>query len=825
MGLRHLLVILVLLAGCAAENHWPLMEPLADRQVRVGETLRVTVHAEDPDGDALRFYVDGKPPGASFSQDGTTALLVWSPSVTDTDVGGREWPVTVSVQDSHGAWISQTFTILALLQSGVPVFLTPPGAILNLAQADYLSFRVEVKDDDSAHVTLREIRGLAGAELRTDGPKSALFVWRPTADQIAQSSFHTAVFGADDDVHAEVHHEVALVLVNAMGRRSCPGQSPTLRHTPPPDQWGQSSIAVKLEAQDPESPVRFPTLFWAWGDEPATDAYTAVTMEPDPGDETSFVAQLPTPGVGEPARFLSYYFSATDNDDLASERCDHATRLPKEGSFYVAAYARDAQESDCLNDRWEPNDGADDAPRLDPGEYAPLRLCAGDEDWFTVELAAGVQGSVTVRPANDAAASFGLDVLDEAGGAVATSVATTEGRRADVPAQATDRTVWVRVHGAADGFRSYALALDLSEEGCPPDLREPDDGLGEATLVPAGGGSFTDGTVCPGNADWFAVDVAAGGHVRAVLTVDAFGGDLDLALVDVDGVTELARAERPDVLEEELGVNLAVGGRYYLRVYAAAGVAGSYGLGIVVTDQSEVCQDDFLSPNHARDTAFMLPEYIYEDLVLCPGAPDWFALGLNGGERLTVMAEGDAEAGLHVAVLGPSSSAPLGEGAGDDSGLASVELDVPTAGDYRFEVTASAEVATSYTLYFFAEDPPGPCLEDRLAGNHDAAHAALVTDLFMTHLKLCGGQEDWFRFEAPPNATVYVDVYYADGWGNLALDLLRADDESLVASSRESEYPWSLTATVDTRGGPHLIRVSGPGVDGLTYDISVFSEL
>lgn len=87
-----------------ATNRAPMIATVPDQRVKVGETLRVTVSASDPDGDALRFSVPTAP--LSLINVGSDvnggAVLTFSPR--SMDQGGR---VTVRAIDSGGL-ISET---------------------------------------------------------------------------------------------------------------------------------------------------------------------------------------------------------------------------------------------------------------------------------------------------------------------------------------------------------------------------------------------------------------------------------------------------------------------------------------------------------------------------------------------------------------------------------------------------------------------------------------------------------------------------------------------------------------------------------------------
>jgi len=79
--------------GKCYENHPPVLGRIGDREIREGEKLELTAHAEDPDGDFVAIYVSGLPAGASF--DRKTGKFSWTPSYNQT---GNYW-VTFSVVD------------------------------------------------------------------------------------------------------------------------------------------------------------------------------------------------------------------------------------------------------------------------------------------------------------------------------------------------------------------------------------------------------------------------------------------------------------------------------------------------------------------------------------------------------------------------------------------------------------------------------------------------------------------------------------------------------------------------------------------------------
>jgi len=748
-------------AGCGEPNQAPRMELVPDQVVRVGETLEVVVRAADPDGDSLTFFIAGKPPGADFTQGADSATLRWSPAVTDGDGAGRPWNVTISVQDSDGAWVSQDFTVTVFLQGGVPTFLNPPGYVVDLATESYIAFRIEVKDDDSAKVGLQLTRTIEGAIFRADGPKSGIFYWEPSAEQIAERAYWSLVASADDEENPPVAHEISIILLNAAAARDCPGQPPNLRHTPLGDQREGTGYAVGLIAFDVESQVRFPTLFWAVGAEPDPTAFRPLSMQADEDQPGTFRAVLPAIQPEGGAGFVSYYFSASDNDDIAADRCDHVARLPKRGTFTFAVYAPGSDPASCLQDAAEPNDTEEAATELPAGVRSGLRLCPGDVDWFRTAVGPDVRATFTVRHVAEHG-DLRPTVWDDAGRRLGETSQFGDRTVVSVPPSGAERMLYTTVEALGDVRLTYGLDLELSQTPCDEDPREPDDAVDQATLVEAPGAAFDDGTVCSGDPDFFLVASGARQHLTVTLDIEPLAGDLDLVVLAPDNTTQLAKIERAGETHEELSLNLDEAGAYTVVVYSPEARNGAYSLAIALADQSLSCQDDALGPNQDRATAVMLPEATWDDLTLCPGRPDWYETGLNGGETLHAAAlASEVTQAFTLTVYDPTGATVLGEAASEE-GWAELTVSIPAAGDYPVRVMGRSASAFPYQFALWVDEAPGPCSEDRLAPNHTSDQAFPVTPVFTTRLRTCDGVSDWFRFDAPPETSVLVLVEVLD---------------------------------------------------------------
>jgi hypothetical protein len=101
-------------------NRPPVLNPLGNKTVAVGNTLTFTVSATDPDNDPLTYSVTSLPlpPNASFST--TTRVFTFAP--TASQVGS--FNLTFAVSDGRGGTASETISVT--VTSGVTVNITSP---------------------------------------------------------------------------------------------------------------------------------------------------------------------------------------------------------------------------------------------------------------------------------------------------------------------------------------------------------------------------------------------------------------------------------------------------------------------------------------------------------------------------------------------------------------------------------------------------------------------------------------------------------------------------------------------------------------------------
>ena len=101
-------------------NRPPVLNPIGNKTVAVGNTLTFTVSATDPDNDPLTYSVAPLPLPANASFSTTTRVFTFTP--TASQVGS--FNLTFAVSDGRGGTASETISVT--VTSGVTVNITSP---------------------------------------------------------------------------------------------------------------------------------------------------------------------------------------------------------------------------------------------------------------------------------------------------------------------------------------------------------------------------------------------------------------------------------------------------------------------------------------------------------------------------------------------------------------------------------------------------------------------------------------------------------------------------------------------------------------------------
>ena len=604
LALASSLLAALALVACGADDTVPPgLQPVAPRTIAVNETLSLELLVRNPGALPLTWGMVGPDlPGfdrvATVSGDSTRGEFRWTPLVSH--VGAHE--VTFAVRSSAG--VSRTTTTITVTPAAdsAPVFLRPgSGATFDLTRDPCVRFDVEVRDDDSAMVTLAARSLLpTGAVLETTGPKTAAFTWCPAPDQIEASERWTIALSANDGDHPATAHDFVAVL-RAGARMDCPGADPVVALTSPaPDARVTSAggFDVTATASDAEGLRDAPLLYWTTTlpDDLTKPDITLFSQLSFVAEGDHFRARLPLvlPEGAEQAVWL--LASATDNDDATGTLCDHRSDTPLIAVTAVGAAGGGA-----------------------------LALCASCS--ASLECASGVC----------AAGASGGHCLAACAGAGATCAAGTCGSV-------------TRIEGTVTNACGDVTAACSAIGVCVDDAREENDDRTMATVYSS---PITNGVICSGDSDWYRIDATTG--TRVDVTLDGFShavGDLDLQLVSSAGAIVASSAGTTNV--ETAGLCMASSGALYARVFGYGGASSpSYALN-VATSAGACCVDDANEPDDTRLTARTGSASF--DGTVCPRNDDWLSFVVATASTLTATIVFDAGADLDLELYGPDGA-------------------------------------------------------------------------------------------------------------------------------------------------------------------------
>jgi hypothetical protein len=302
----------------------------------------------------------------------------------------------------------------------------------------------------------------------------------------------------------------------------------------------------------------------------------------------------------------------------------------------------------CLDDRHEPNQSPLIATSTIPPPGAQLTICAGDEDWFRVTLAAGeaLRAEIGFDPEAD------LELALYPGDTTQSNVAPLAlSARIDPREYLSRRSVFgeevlVRVYGHTPSQISpYQLDLQvLPPFACAPDVMDQQ-GIGNTQADPFFIGTpppiaVDDATICAGDEDWFQVFLQ--GPFLNLLSLHYVGSDgqIDFSLHDFTGVEifstlGLAQADQRVVGINVQGAGLAV---VFVRVFSGFLQTGVYDFNVDLVPLFE-CAPDNAEPNDFAGLASLVASssvgpILVKNLTLCansgvpglPGDEDWYVI-------------------------------------------------------------------------------------------------------------------------------------------------------------------------------------------------------
>jgi len=352
---------------------------------------------------------------------------------------------------------------------------------------------------------------------------------------------------------------------------------------------------------------------------------------------------------------------------------------------------------------------------------------------------------------------------------------------------------------------------------CLNDLQEPNNRPAQARLLDATTLRFEELKSCPGDPDWYRLDVAAGTYLTVDVRFRHIDGDLEAQLFLADGTT-LVDESRKTTDNERVEIAVGTDTTLLLRVFLAVPSVNPTPYELIVSrDRGDLCADDANENDDALGTAKPIVSDVPYDGRICSADPDWFVISnVPASTRITAHLDVTASLGdLDLELWRAGSTRPLLTSASttDDEDLA---YDASFAGEYFLRVNGKRADTNVYSLRVELREHPGlVCADDRFEVNNAPPEATRVPDMTLTNdvpdLSICGGDEDWFVVNLGPGEAVMADVGF-DPHVDLELKLYgpgAMSGQNAPLSASNSVFGREHVAWRADLPGDHYVRVHG----------------
>jgi len=486
----------------------------------------------------------------------------------------------------------------------------------------------------------------------------------------------------------------------------------------------------------------------------------------------------------------------------------------------------------CVPDTEEPNDSSATATVLpSTGDLVTgLTACDTDDDWYAIDLTSGDTLDVDVL-FTDAEGDIDVELYDPSGTLVASGYSADDNETLAWPVSADgtyEIVVWLALDDGILPGNAYSLDVQVST-GPPPtctdDWLEDDDTPPTANPVVAPW-SDLGLAACPGDDDWFAVDLLTGEEVTVNLAFTHAEGDVDLELYDdtatvVDSSTSLGDGE-------SVTYTATGDGSYFARVFLATDLGGTPGnnYDINVEVVAPVCTDDFLEDNDDYASAMPIPAALLPGLNACPADDDFFIIDLLTGDALDVdLLFSHAEGDIDVYLRDPSAAAVASGTSSDDN--ESLSWTATADGDHVLEIylaiDSGAVPGNAYDMLAILDPLVPPCSPgDWFEPNDTQATASPILPPATTGLGACPTDDDWFAFDAPDAATIDISAIFADAEGDVDIELYDSSGTWLDGSytATDDEQLTYVTTAADTYYLMVTLYLDDGPETGNTYELT-----
>ncbi|MEZ5246287.1 MAG: pre-peptidase C-terminal domain-containing protein [Acidimicrobiales bacterium] len=440
--------------------------------------------------------------------------------------------------------------------------------------------------------------------------------------------------------------------------------------------------------------------------------------------------------------------STTDNEVVASV-------AEEDGAYAVLVFGAGNEENEytmtmsasCVDDALEDNDTRSTATALANGSSQSGVQCPADDDWFSLDVAAGLDVTVDLAFV-DAYGDLDVRLFDPSGSEVASATSGTD-NESIVHTALSDGTYTARVYGYLGAQNVYDITM--SKSICPgDDTMEPNNT--QATATPLGSGVTQAAIAC--DVDWYSIPVVAGETVSADVEFADAAGDLSIALYNPSGSTQVSNSVSTTD-NESLSHVATETGDYGLVVFGAGGAQNVYDVTL-----STVCTDDGFEENDTRATATPLSNDVAVAGRVCSGDDDWFSIPAVSGQLVTAVVDFvHADGDLDISLVDPAGTEV--EFSTSTSDGEAITWTAASSGTYSLVVFGYNGAANDYTVSMKAGAHPRVRPFGAVA-NPEGDTGSQIADLYL-YLEDASGQPyasptpvtvSWTTLDIPSNPLV-----------------------------------------------------------------------
>lgn len=364
--------------------------------------------------------------------------------------------------------------------------------------------------------------------------------------------------------------------------------------------------------------------------------------------------------------------------------------------------------------------------------------------------------------------------------------------------------------------------VEFSITAACPTLAEPNNTQPTAADLT---GDLAGLAVCPGDADWFAIDVAPESTLSVLATFSPGDGDLDLELVDAAGFP-LDRSETLGGEEEVLWRNGSPNTTTVWLLAWAVSDRGNDGVRYELDMeqlQPAVCVDDAMEDDDLPADAHLITPGVQAGHASCAGDRDWFMIDLQANDQLTVGVDEDSAFGDVDVELYDARGTPITSGAVDPARYTA------TSPERVYIVTdlVSDDVlggGNSYDLNVRV-DRVALCSADMLEPNNNTQTATPAVPGTILGLMQCEADDDWYALSLQQGQRVEVNLTFNVADGDIDATVFGPNGAPVGGgTSGASDEFFSFTAT---SAGIYKMRIYlygdyGPPItDGAVYDMEI----